>query len=230
MTELERFAAVLLAQWHNEAGRATAALGVADLLDRVLPYRAARRALAIESSEEYEALVLRMIAEESGLVTTDPLEFAEMARTTLETKIPDLDVLRLLRSATITFTDDAISRLDGVRPLPPATADQQPAQAGPGADVLPMRRAPEVADHTATATATPAPRDTAPPPPFLTRVAFTAPGTTCWQCSAPLPQDRAVKFCVECGADQRKPRCGACGSDVEPGWKHCAECGAPVSS
>lgn len=226
MTDLERFAAVLLSQWHNETGRATTALAAADLLDRVLPYRVARRALAIESSEEYESMVLRLLAEEAGLVTTDPLEAAEMARSTLETKIPDLDVLRLLRSASITFTDDAISRLEGVRPLrPSAPSDDVPVAGGrPEADVLPMRRAAEVADHTATPTR----RDDTPPPPFLTRVAFTAPDTTCWQCTAPLPMGRTANFCVECGADQRKPRCGNCGADLESGWKHCAECGRAV--
>lgn len=228
MTELERFAAVLLAEWQNESGRPVAGLGVADLLDRVLPYRTARRVLTLESSEDYEALVLRLIGEDGGLVTTDPVEAAEMARSTLDSKIPDLDVLRLLRSATLTFTDDAISRLEGVRPLKTAAAPE-PAEPVPGradADVLPMRRAAEVADHTAT----PAARSpTEPPPPFLTKVAFTAPDASCWRCSAVLPTGRTIKFCVECGADQRKPRCANCGADLDPSWKHCAECGAAVT-
>lgn len=232
MTDLERFAAVLLAEWQNEAGRATSALTVSGLLDRTLPYRMARRALALESSEDYEALVLRLIGEEAGLVATDPIEAAEMARSTLVSKIPDLDVLRLLRSATLTFTDDAVSRLEGVRPLPAGTQTDAPAaeagvaQGAPGsrpdADVLPMRRAPEPADHTAA----PTPRVAHDPPPaFLTKVAFVSPEAMCWQCSQPLPVNRKVNFCVECGADQRSPRCLSCGGTVERHWKHCPECG-----
>ena len=233
MTDLERFAAVLLAEWQNEGGRANAALTVAGLLDRTLPYRGARRALALESSEDYESLVLRLIGEEAGLVVTDPMEAAEMARSTLESKIPDLDVLRLLRSASLTFTDDAVSRLEGVRPLPAAAQAEQPAAAETAAvsgsaaprmdpDVLPMRRASEPADHTAVAT----PRmDPEPPPAFLTKVAFTAPESMCWQCSQPLPGTRKANFCVECGADQRAPQCRACGATVERHWKHCPECG-----
>jgi hypothetical protein len=230
VTDLERFAAVLLAEWQNESGRATAALTVAGLLDRTLPYRSARRALALESSEEYEALVLRLVGEEGALVVTDPIEAAEMARSTLESKIPDLDVLRLLRSATLTFTDDAVSRLEGVRPLP-ATAPAEHGTAAvasggnasrPDADVLPMRRAPEPADHTAV----PTPRaDPEPPPAFLTKVAFVPPESLCWQCSQPLPTSRRVNFCVECGADQRSPHCLACGGVVERHWKHCPDCG-----
>lgn len=232
MTDLERFAAVLLAEWQNEGGRANAALTVAGLLDRTLPYRAARRALALESSEDYESLVLRLIGEEAGLVVTDPMEAAEMARSTLESKIPDLDVLRLLRSASLTFTDDAMSRLEGVRPLPAAAQSEQPvadvaAASGSSAprvdaDVLPIRRSPEPADHTAV----PAPRvEHEPPPAFLTKVAFTAPEAMCWQCSQPLPGSRKVNFCVECGADQRAPQCLACGATVERHWKHCPDCG-----
>jgi hypothetical protein len=231
VTDLERFAAVLLAEWQGQGGRAESALPVSGLLDRTLPYRAARKALALESSEDYEALVLRLIGEEGGLVVTDPIEAAEMARTTLESKIPDLDVLRLLRSATLTFTDDAVSRLDGVRPLPGATTSEAsppevpavPAAASrPEADVLPMRRASEVADHTAVPVP---PREVEPPPAFLTKVAFTAPDGLCWQCSQPLPTNRRVNFCVECGADQRAPQCLACGATVERHWKHCPDCG-----
>jgi hypothetical protein len=235
VTDLERFAAVLLAEWQNEGGRPNAALSVANLLDKTLPYRSARRALALESSEDYEALVLRLVGEEAGLVATDPMEAAEMARSTLESKIPDLDVLRLLRSATVTFTDDAVSRLEGVRPLPAAAAvEQAPMEAtgnGAGtpraeADVLPMRRAPEPADHTAT----PAPRtDPEPPPAFLTKVAFVPPESLCWQCSQPLPTTRKANFCVECGADQRSPHCLACGGVVERHWKHCPDCGTVLA-
>lgn len=228
MTDLERFAAVLLAEWSNESGRPTAALSTADLLDRVMPYRVARRALAIETSEDYELLVLRLVSEEAAIVTTEPIEAAEMARSTLESRIPDLDVLRLLRSSVITFTDDAISRLEGVRLLPPSNPESQAATSYPDADVLPMRRAPEVADHTATPTPSMLADET--PPAFLTRVAFTAPDSSCWQCGTALPSGREVKFCVECGADQRKPRCNSCGTDIEPTWKHCAECGAQVRS
>ncbi len=236
MTDLERFAAVLLAEWQNEGCRATSALTVAGLLDRTLPYRAARRALALESSEDYEALVLRLVGEEAGLVVTDPMEAAEMARSTLESKIPDLDVLRLLRSATLTFTDDAVSRLEGVRPLPASAQVEQPAKEATAsvgapaprvdADVLPMRRAPEPADHTAV----PLPRAEAEAPPaFLTKVAFTPPDEMCWQCSQPLPTTRKVNFCVECGADQRAPLCLSFGGTVERHWKHCPDCGMTLA-
>lgn len=235
MTELERFAAVLLAAWQAENGRADAALPVGGLLDRTLPYKQARRLLAIEASEDYEALVLRLVAEEAGLVVTDPGEAAEMARSTLAAKVPDLEALRLLRSATIRFSDDAVSRLEGVRPLPGASAAPpdalaEPEAATPVADddpqdrVIPIRaRASEPA--VSTATPPPSTEDAGPPPDFLTGVAFTPPTGSCWSCGSVLPGGRTVNFCVECGADQRQPQCASCGATVERHWKHCPECG-----
>jgi hypothetical protein len=228
VTDLERFAAVLLAEWQAESGRPDLPINVGGLIDRILPYRAARKALALETSEDYELLVLRLVAEEAGLVLTEPAEAAEMARETLSSKIPDLDVMALLRSASLTMTDDAIARLDGVRPLPPtnpapATSPSRPESAE---GVLPLHRPAEVAD----ATATPSPRMPAEPPPaFLTKVAFTPPDASCWQCSAPLPTGRKVSFCVECGADQRAPRCRSCGATVELHWKHCPDCGQSLA-
>lgn len=227
MTDLERFAAVVLAQLQAEGGRSDAPLGVANLLDRILPYKLSRRLLALETSEDYEALVIRLVAEEAHLVVTSPLEAAEMARVTLEAKVPDLDVLRLLRSATLTFTDDARSRLEGVRPLPgpssppAATAATVPADETPDR-VIPIRRVAEPALSTATAPPSTPP---APPPEFLTGVAFTPPTAACWECGAALPSGRAANFCVECGADQRQPRCPSCQGTVERHWKHCPECG-----
>lgn len=220
MTEIERFAALLLAEMRAEGARPEAALGVGALLDRTFPYKMARRTLQLESAEDYEAMVLRLIAEEAGIVVTEPADAAEMARTTLASRIPDLDVLRLLRSASVTFTDDAITRLDGVRILPSkppesATADvafeATPESIEPSLErerVFPIRRHTEVADATRVAT---------PPPPIG--------AATCWSCGAPPPPGRRMNFCVACGADQRAPTCGGCGAAVERSWKHCPDCG-----
>jgi hypothetical protein len=230
VTDLERFAAVLLAEWQAASGRAESALAVGGLLDRTLPYKSARRVLALESSEDYEALVLRLISGEGNLVTTDPGEAGDIARTVMAAKVPDLTVLDNLRQATIAFTDEAIARLDGVRPLPPSAPPVREAEAAAPAlvaeaeddHVIPIRRAPEPAVSTATA------RREAPAgrtPDFLTEVSFTPPIGGCWACGVALPDGRVVNFCVECGADQRMPQCPSCHATVERQWKHCPECG-----
>jgi len=247
MSDLERFAAALLAQWRADGGNAGGPIGIDALVDRVLPYRTARRLLGIDISEDYEALVLRLVGGEEGLATAVPDEAGEMARTTMADKLPDLDVLRLLRSAAITMTDNAIERLGeasfgGARAeadakwnraeagaiesinTEPATTAPPPIPAQPSAVVIPM---PTTArDHTRVAMP---PVPDGPPPAYLTApVEFVPPERSCWSCADELPADRAVKFCPFCGADQRSPTCGACGTPVERSWKHCPECGLKV--
>lgn len=234
MTDLERLAAALLTQWRTEGGSATGPIAVGSILDRTFPYRVARRVLGIDVSEDYEALMLRLVAEEEGLVTVEPTDAAEMARGTMAAKLPDLDVLQLLRSATLTFTADAATRLDGVlplRPQPPVEPSPWAAPLAPAPEVVetpitPIRSVVAPADHTAVARATPA----GPAPEFVTQVRFDPPADGCWSCAATLPAGRSVKFCPFCGADQREPSCPACGVAVERGWRHCADCGEKLPS
>lgn len=225
MTDLERFAAVLLAEWLQEGRHHGDAIAVGSLLDRTLPYRTARKLLGIDASEDYEMLVLRLIAEEGGLVRTEPVTAATMARETLASKLPDLDLLRRLHSAAMTFTEDAVDRLEGVRPMPVAPTEPPPPAPTEEAEApLPPRTVfPIRPEMDAPSSATKAPEE--PPAEFLTGVAFTPPGLGCWSCQAPLPTDRVVKFCVACGADQRAPSCPGCGTTVERGWQFCPECG-----
>lgn len=235
MTDLERFAALLLAEWQSECGRTDAALDVGDLLDKTFSYKKARRALSLESSEYYDLLVLRLASEEAGLVQTSPGEAAEIARTTLASKVPDLDQLQLIRTASVTFSDDAVNRLEGVRPLPNSGAPSKavPAQEEESSEpvsqeqsnVIPIRPVEEESPTVQPVSATAA-EEKEIPEPFLTGVAFTPPESTCWQCNTPWPAGRSINFCVECGSDQRTPHCHSCNATVEREWKHCAECGS----
>lgn len=247
MTDLERLAAAVLSQWRLDGRSPTDAIGLGAILDHTLPYRVARRLLGIDASEDYEALVLRLVAEEDGLVSVDPAEAAEMARATLASRLPDLDVLHLLRTAQLTFAPDAAERLADVHPLPrpegiTSTVDEVAAdedddagddagpempavretRSAPPRDVIPLPVGRFAADATAV---TPPAAPPSPPPAFLTGVAFEAPAAGCWRCQTALPGGRVIKFCPECGADQREPVCAGCGATVERGWKHCAECG-----
>lgn len=206
MTELERFAAALLTESESEGARAEASMTVGALLDRTFPYATAKRILGIETAEDYETLLLRLIAEEGGMTITTPGEAAEMARAAMNLRVPDLDALRRLRSAALAFTDDALSRLDGVKIMPPVRPQMVLEEAAHDPGVIPIRPRREVADATAVATPT------------------TGEGT-CWSCGEPFPDGRLVNFCVECGADQRVPRCGSCGVEVDRAWRHCPECG-----
>src|SRR5450755_3853030 len=105
MTELERLVGAVLSQWRADGGGDHEAIAVSALLDRVLPYRVARRMLGLDASEDYEALVLRMLSEEEALVRVTPNDAAELARATANSRLPDLDVLQLLRPASFTVAE-----------------------------------------------------------------------------------------------------------------------------
>ena len=241
MTDLERLAAAILAQWRADGGAEDRPIAVSALLDRVLPYRVARRILGIDVSEDYEALVLRLLAEEEDLVHVDPVDATDMAKATIASRLPDLDVLQLLRAATMRFTERTITRLSDVLPMP--NAKEESAEPAPGAtdagsagatstereetpdepddaDVIPLHPA---------SLPVPAAPPSEPPADVLTTVVFTPPVPAhCWSCAETLPTDRGVKFCPFCGADQRQPTCQECGAVAERGWKHCPDCGTKL--
>ncbi|HEY4320232.1 MAG TPA: zinc ribbon domain-containing protein [Gemmatimonadales bacterium] len=201
MTDLEALTAALLSQWQEHGGSGGGPIGVSELLDKVLPYRIARRVVEVDASEDYEALVLRLLAEEDDLVRVEPVDAADLARATVASRLPDLDVLQLLRSATVTVTDRTAARLRQAA----AQVARQRAEPLPLAEDLPA--------HDAMA---------ATPAHAVEAVAV----AECWSCSQELPAGRAVKFCPHCGADQRDPACPSCGVAVEREWQHCPDCGA----
>jgi predicted amidophosphoribosyltransferase len=50
----------------------------------------------------------------------------------------------------------------------------------------------------------------------------------CLYCGGSLPTGRTVNFCPHCGQSQTQILCPECRSEVEPGWRHCVNCGAAV--
>ena len=54
------------------------------------------------------------------------------------------------------------------------------------------------------------------------------PRTTCLYCGGSLPTHRTINFCPHCGQSQIQILCPECRSEVEPGWRHCVNCGAAV--
>jgi hypothetical protein len=224
MTELERLVGAVLSQWRADGGGDHDPIAVSALLDRVLPYRVARRMLGIDSSEDYEALVLRLLSEEESLVHVSPDDAAELARATANSRLPDLDVLQLLRPASFTVAD----RILGESTAAPDVPQLQETSTWAAADVAAPEPEPEPEPEPVPEPG-PAPAITHAEPSSRATEAQRAAGVDgCWNCTEPLPVGRHAKFCPFCGADQRQPMCAACGALAERGWKHCAECGAKL--
>jgi hypothetical protein len=61
---------------------------------------------------------------------------------------------------------------------------------------------------------------------------FTVPGVStldpregCKFCGGTLPEGRAVTYCPNCGQNLAAKHCAGCGTELDPAWKFCVNCG-----
>ncbi len=214
-------------------------LTVGELVSRFVPYRTSRRALGVESSEDYELLLLRFASGEGGFANTEPdpvrARFAREARS----PNPDLSVLREFRDAVFVLQpiplarvlsgqteDDAYAPPPRPAPMPPPELVEAVGQMDAEVDViepLPFDAVRTVGPVAAAAKEVEVP---ATPDPPAVPVAAAA---RCSFCGGSLPAGRAVHFCPHCGQSQLQGQCPRCKADVEYGWRHCVSCGTGLS-
>lgn len=185
-------------------------LSAGEIRQTILPYRANRRALQLETSEDYELVLIRLCAGEGGFARTEPDDVqAEFAAEALNSN-PDLRIVHRHEDAVVILNQKLLARaLDPAQGLAFAPSDQ--------------RFAPPAAEEPVSAPDPPAPRRgsskprTGPLPPAI-----------CRACRGKLPPERSVKFCPHCGASQALTHCPECQTELEPAWRHCVTCGAAV--
>ena len=214
-------------------------LTVGELVSRFVPYRTSRRALGVESSEDYELLLLRFASGEGGFANTEPdpvkARFAREARS----PNPDLSVLREFRDAVFVLQpiplarvlsgqteDDAYAPPPRPAPMPPPELVEAVGQMDAEVDViepLPFDAVRTVGPVAAAVREVEVP---ATPDPPAVPVAAAA---RCSFCGGSLPAGRAVHFCPHCGQSQLQGQCPKCKADVEYGWRHCVSCGTGLS-
>jgi len=86
-------------------------LSLAEVRDGIVPYRANRRALGIETSEDYELALLQLYAEEAGLARTDPSRARAELAGELGRAHPDLTILQRHETATIRLDPAAVAKI-----------------------------------------------------------------------------------------------------------------------
>jgi hypothetical protein len=233
VTDVERFFRRLVANLaSSDPARLHHPIPLEDVYQSIIPYRSNRRALHLETSEDYEMVLLRLCAGEGDLVRTEPedarVEFAEEVRS----PNPDLDVLRRLEHVVISLRSQPLARaldpepeLDATHPAPAAAGPSAPPI--PGLD-LPLLDTTEPLDGSeALLDDDPLPDEPAEPLLGEGRLTDEPAGSVphCLYCGDRLPIDRPVRFCPHCGQRQTPPECPQCHSEVEPGWRHCVNCG-----
>ena len=212
MTDVERFFRQIVRNLAaSDPARLHRPLPLSDIRESIVPYRANRRALQLESSEDYELVLMRLCAGEGGFARTEPDEVRAEFAAQIGCSNPDLTTAYRYENAVVTLEPKPLARVLGpeselafappVSPLPPATEAHAEAQ-----DLTSLEPYETVPD--------PEPADL---------------GSCCIRCGGILPAGRAVKFCPHCGGSQAPMRCPECKAEVEPGWRHCVGCGLPLA-
>jgi hypothetical protein len=200
---------------------------VGDISGRLLPYRSFRRALQIDTSEDYELALLRLCAGEGGYAHTEPPEALALFQAEVASRNPDLGVLDRARAAALILAPRRVAEVLSA----PADLHQEYAPPPPAPATVsnaPIERV-EIVDAD---DALPLDDDRVPPPapaePELGSEedeATESTGARCSFCGGALPTGRVVNFCPHCGQSQSVTQCPECRSDVEIGWRHCITCG-----
>lgn len=215
MNDLDRFFRRLVS---NLAAADVRRLGrpvaLADIPTTIVPYRTNRRALQIDSSEEYEMVLLRLVAGEGGYVRTDPEEVRRRFEEELRSPNPDLEVIHRFEAVSLLLrpdrVDEALQPSDDEYHAPAAQVSAQPAFD----ESEEMVEEEEIVEEEVEAEEVVEPDDVDPEPAQA----------QCLYCGGALP-DRPVNFCPHCGQSQAEPTCPQCHADVEPEWRHCVNCG-----
>ncbi len=223
MTELERFFRRLVANLaESDPARLHHPIPLEDIHQAIVPYRTNRRALHLESSEDYEMVLLRLCAGEGSLVRTEPEEARTRFEQELRTPNPDLDVLHRVENVVVSLRSEPLARaldleIDADRPSGLPVLLSAPPLAGLD---LPTLNEPIEGELDGLDLVEPEPEPEAPIAPLAPH---------CLYCGDSLPADRPVRFCPHCGQRQAPPECPRCHSEVEPGWRHCVSCGTALA-
>ena len=116
MTDLERFFERLVRNLAAiDQQKVKQPIAVLDIKSKILPYRTNRRALALEGTEDYEELLVRLVSMEGGLITTVPQDVADWCARQMASLTPDLSGIPGQAAATITVNPEAVARIFGSR-------------------------------------------------------------------------------------------------------------------
>jgi hypothetical protein len=216
---------------------------VSELCERLVPYRTHRTQLAIDTHEDYEMTVLRLLAGERGYAFVEPEEAREAMEHELAEVNPDPAFFHHFPTAKVTFDAGHVRAALGM--AAPGQAAAEPPDAGfrgeleagaeAGTSWFPEGSAGE--PETGGEQVAPAGEEEANLP-FALEEEATGPeavsprfgSAPCAFCGGELPVGRAVIFCPHCGQNVGVVHCPACGSELDVGWRFCITCGRQMSA
>jgi predicted RNA-binding Zn-ribbon protein involved in translation (DUF1610 family) len=225
--DIDRFFRCLVETLFDQSPeRLRGAFQVEELYRTILPYRKHRTRLGVDSNQDYEMAVLRLLGGEGAYASVDPPEAAEALAAEAAEVNPDPGLVRVFADATIRLTPAAVDAVLGAEqsyaPPEPEPVEGSSERAAPVENSAGDEMAP-----------TPAPvfalEEVEKPEPAAPGPRPSDGGAAiCKSCGRGLPLNRPVTFCPFCGQNAHARACPTCGSALEAGWRHCVDCGAPA--
>ena len=204
-------------------------ISVAELHRRLLPYPLCRDRLGFASKGEYDVGFLRLLVDDESLHVPEAA-LRDAVRDELGSPEPGLSLLQRFAASEVRLRRLGSSSLElieepsGVETGPPISELETGRSRGdhiPGLDdplLIPQ-------DESADALGRHAGDSLSAAGDEVEVEGATTAGQPCRSCQAPLPDRAGARFCPNCGADQERWPCPACGEEVERGWSYCALCG-----
>jgi len=185
---------------------------VQELYETLVPYRHHRRELGIETNQDYETAVARLLSGERGYIRADP-ELQDKLKKELASVNPDPGIFRDAAGTRLSLEPGGLEKFGGI----PAEPDRESLSGG-GADA---------ADAAPPAAETPS--RAAAPAPAIPSISEMEVPQGCRFCGGTLPEGRRATFCPHCGMNLSTKRCDGCGTELEAGWRFCVNCGKKVA-
>jgi hypothetical protein len=230
---------------HRHPEYLTLPFTVQELYETLIPYRHHRRELGIETNQDYEIAVTRLLSGERDYLQADP-EMRDKLQAELASPHADPGGFREFAGAKVSLAPEALRRIRAL--TVPAGATDTPASTtaeGAGQSSAESNQSPP-ASITGDAAVSPTPtlggfnatfpvssaaasESARPTPAAISSMLNAAVPEGCPFCSGTLPEGRAVIYCPHCGNNLSVSRCPACGGELEKGWKFCVSCGRSVA-
>ena len=213
---------------------------VTELYQRLVPYRTHRTVLGLDSHEDYEMTLLRLLAGERGYAFVEPEEARAALVHEASAVNPDTGLYKRYGAAKVTFDPDhvreALGQDEAPRPAPDGEPAERAAPAPASVDMPWFPEPPPDVPEIEEAGAPPEPSAEQPELPFALDEEGAEPApeprassAPCAFCGGALPVGRAVIFCPHCGQNVGVVHCPSCGTELDVGWRFCITCGRQMT-
>ena len=226
---------------HRHPEYLTLPFTVQELYETLIPYRHHRRELGIETNQDYEVAVARLLSGERDYLLADP-EMRDKLQSELSSPHADPGAFREFAGAKVSLAPEALRRIRALT-VPSDAAAPAESTAAPAASEQAMSAPPVTGSGAAVAPTPPsggvnatfplssgaAGESARPTPQSLSSLLNISVPEGCQFCGGTLPEGRTVVYCPHCGNNLSVSRCPACGGELEKGWKFCVGCGRGVA-